>query len=114
MLLQVISTDQKRVYPDNRDYPYVIYDANTESLSYYTASGVAQAYPLTISDKLRDSATISPVLPSDLTFVLSDKEREIRLILQSLMVKNPNYTGTKASDVYREAASGFALIKEKQ
>jgi hypothetical protein len=114
MILQVISTDQKRVYPDNRDYPYVIYDATTESLSYYTASGVVQSYPLTISEKLRDSATISPVMPSDLTFVLSDKEREIRLILQSLMVKNPNYTGTKASDVYRETASGFALIRKKQ
>lgn len=56
-----------------------------------TASGVTRDYTLSLPEKLQDSASLSTVNEEDLTFTLSDESYDIRLVLQSLSVKNPKY-----------------------
>lgn len=85
---------------------------------YYTASGISDTYTLEIPEKLLDSATLSTVSESDLTFDVSDKERSIKILLQNFSVKNPRYqsgaTDLSIGVAYPGGISGMALIKEKK
>lgn len=72
-------------------YPYITIDPKTNEVRYFTASGLFLKFQLPITEKLLDSATLSSVEPNDLIFTVGNEALEIRLVLQSLTVKNPKF-----------------------
>ncbi len=81
--------DDTKYQNTNLKYPYITIDPNTEKVIYHTATGVARTFSLLIPEKLKDSATFSTLPPEDLIFEVDDDTLRIRLVLQSLEVKNP-------------------------
>lgn len=118
-IVQVTSEpESKYPSPTELSYPYLSIDPDTSMVRYYTASGISDTYTLEIPEKLLDSATLSTVSESDLTFDVSDKERSIKILLQNFSVKNPRYqsgaTDLSIGVAYPGGISGMALIKEKK
>ena len=74
-------------------------NTDTMKASLVSASGVTRTYALTLSENLLDSATLSQVTANKLIFILMDDRYEIRLLLQSLTVKNPRYAPSADSQM---------------
>jgi hypothetical protein len=98
-VVQVLNaSDTKYQNMNNQRYPYITIDSNTSEVAYFTSSGTSIRFALPVSEKLLDSATLSVVPKEDLTFNLTNDALNIRLVLQSLSIKNPKYTPPANAD----------------
>ena len=118
-LVQVLNDyDAKYMNGDTTKYPYVTIDAKTNEVYYHTASGVFLKFSLKIPEKLLDSSTLSSVEPNDLIFTTWNDALEIRLMLQSLTLKNPKFNPQAFKADYMSSyigwSTGLALIKKKK
>jgi Domain of unknown function (DUF4153) len=118
-IIQVLSESDTKYQDTSRiRYPYMSIDPNTSQAYYFTASGVSTVFSLKISDKLLDSSTLTNVTTQDLTFDLENETQKIRLVLQSLTIKNPRYTPssttTETLAPYTSWGYGLALVKNKK
>lgn len=93
-------------------YPYITINPDTSALGYHRGSGDILSIPLVPSSELLDSTIRTNLEAKDLTFEISDKKLEIKLLLQNFAVKNPAYTGTGGYEYY--TISGVGLVKEKK
>ncbi len=117
-IVSVMNMDNEKYQNTNLKYPYVAIDPDTQKVTYHTASGKVRTFSLLIPEKLKDSATFSTVPPEDLIFELEDDTLSIRLVLQSLEVKNPRFILSLDDGIslpyHRRATAGLALVKEKK
>lgn len=75
-------------------YPYITINPDTSTLGYHRGSGDIVSIPLVPSSELLDSTIRTNLEQKDLTFEVSGKNLEIRILLQNFAIKNPTYTGT--------------------
>jgi hypothetical protein len=92
-------------------FPYVMFDPDTSSISYFRSATDVSTMTLTIPDTLLDSDHVTSVELSDLTFTLSHKDVNLVLYFQEFSVKNPTYTGSDTNTYY--SVSGMWLVQEK-
>lgn len=76
----------------NKDILFSLQDINTKLLQKYNNS---------------DNSTLPP---EDLTFILTNDNRSIKIILQSYALPNPKFTGTDTPEY--ASVSGWALVKQ--
>lgn len=118
-LLQVLGDSEAKYQDATRvQYPYITINPNTNQANYYTSSWISIPFKLEMSEKLLNSSTLPSVSSDDLTFDLENDTLKIRLVLQSLTIKNPRYiqppdTG-KVESPYISWGYGLALVKNKK
>ena len=93
-------------------YPYITINPDTSTLGYHRGSGDIVSIPLVPSSELLDSTIRTNLEQKDLTFEVSGKNLEIRILLQNFAIKNPTYTGTGWYEYY--TISGVGLVKAKK
>lgn len=92
--------------------PFVIFDSRKSQVLLYESSGSIISYPLSFSGlDFQNSQKI--FTQKDLTFHISDDVRDMELIFQDMMIKNPSFSGV-VNDWEMGWANGVALIKYKK
>lgn len=114
-IIQVKADYEVNSYNTDLRYPYISVNADTREARYFTASGSFMAFKLPLSEKLLDSATLSNLNPEDLTFEVGNDAIDIRIILQTLSIKNPKYLPKNSSSyTYYWWSTWVALVKIKK
>lgn len=92
--------------------PFVIFDSRKGQVLLYEASGSIVSYPFSFSGiDFQNPQKI--FTQKDLTFHISDDVRDVELIFQDMMIKNPSFSGV-LNDWEMGWANGIALIKYKK
>lgn len=102
--------NEKSTRYDGEKFPYITINPDTMMLSYHRGSGDILSIAFVLPEGLTSGTIPTNLDQSDLTFMIKDKKIDIKLMLQSLAVKNPSYKPNDENNFYDIV--GLAFVKE--